>query len=392
MFIKLIFQLLLGYVRIEVEGYYVEKFINICTNRKILIWNLKRNNSVKLLLNIGINNFKKISEISRKTNCKIKIIKKMGIPFFLHKYKKRKIFFISLVIIFILIFISSKYIWNIEIKVQDNLEIDNIQKDLEEIGLKNGTLKKKIDKNKIINEIRLKRDDISWVGIDIKGTTVNVNIAKAKDAPEIISNSDYCDIIASKPGEIMKITAQNGTSMVKPGDLVQAGDVLIGGFIEGKYTEKRKVHSLGEVIAKVKYELTEEMSFFEEYYQKTGKSEKKYEVYINNFKITLYKNLSKFNCFETEENEKNVKISPKLYLPISINRITNYEIELYTRNNTKEECIKFLSDKLEKELNEKIENKESIVNKYIKTEDKENSVVVTLIYEVLENIGVNKKE
>ena len=37
MFIKLLARLLFGYVRIEVEGYYIERFINICTNNKILI-------------------------------------------------------------------------------------------------------------------------------------------------------------------------------------------------------------------------------------------------------------------------------------------------------------------------------------------------------------------
>ena len=392
MIIRLILSLLLGYVRIEVEGYYVERFINICTNKKFLIWNLKRKNGVNLLLNIGITDFKKISKICKKTNCKVRILKKRGIPFLLNKYKKRKIFVISLVIIFILIFISSRYIWNIEIKVQDNMEIEDIQQDLENIGLKRGILKKNIDTTQIINEIRLKRDDISWVGIDIEGTCVKVNIVKAKESPEIIDNSDYCDIIASKPGEITKIVAQNGTAMVKTGDFVQVGDILIGGFIDGKYTERRKLHSLGEVIAKVKYELSEEVAFYEEHYQKTGNSEKKYEININNFRIKLYKNLSKFMLFDTECEEKNIRIFQNFYLPISIKRITNYEEKVENRNNTKEECIKFASDKLEQELNKKIENQEAIVNKYIKTEEKEKSILVTLTYEVLENIGVSKKE
>ena len=92
MYIRLLLNLLLGYVRIEIEGYYVERFINICTNKKILIWNLKREKGVKLYLNIGINDFKRLSSIAKKTKCKIKILKKRGIPFFLSRYKKRKIF------------------------------------------------------------------------------------------------------------------------------------------------------------------------------------------------------------------------------------------------------------------------------------------------------------
>ena len=163
MYIKLLLGILLGYVRIQVEGYYVERFINICINRKIFIWNLKREKGVKLFLNIGINDFKKISKIAKKANCKIKIVRKRGIPFLLHRYKKRKIFVVFLLVISLLIFISSRYIWNIEVSVEDNLTVENIENDLEKLGLKQGVLKKTIDSNRIINDLRLNRNDIAWV-------------------------------------------------------------------------------------------------------------------------------------------------------------------------------------------------------------------------------------
>ena len=34
MYIAILLRLILGYVRIEVEGYYIERFINICQNKK----------------------------------------------------------------------------------------------------------------------------------------------------------------------------------------------------------------------------------------------------------------------------------------------------------------------------------------------------------------------
>ena len=92
--------------------------------------------------------------------------------------------------------------------------------------------------------MRLKRNDISWMGIDIKGTNVIVKIVKAHEKPEIVDISEYCNIVAKKGGVITKIVAQNGTALVNVGDTVQKGDVLIEGKIEGKYTESRKVHSL----------------------------------------------------------------------------------------------------------------------------------------------------
>lgn len=233
-----------GYLYVEIEGYYIEEFINLCLKNKIKIWNIKKENQTKIYLNIAKKDFKKIRKICRKTNCRVKIKRKNGFPFIFYKYKKRKIFMLFLLLIAIMIYISSKYIWNIQIDIENNDNLENIEKDLEDLGLKRGRLKKDIEVNQIIREIQLKRDDISWMGIEILGTNAIVKIVKMEEEPKIIDSSEHCNIVASKAGVITKIIAQDGTALVKPGDFVQKGDILIAGYIEGKYTEPRYVHSL----------------------------------------------------------------------------------------------------------------------------------------------------
>ena len=43
------------------------------------------------------------------------------------------------------------------------------------------------------------------------------------------------------------------TQYIKKGETVKKGDVLVQGWLEGKYTDNRYVHAEGEVIAKVWY-------------------------------------------------------------------------------------------------------------------------------------------
>ena len=391
MYIKILLSLLLGYVRIEVEGYYIERFINICTNRKILIWNLKREKGVKLYLNIGIKDFKLLTQIAIKTKCKIKILKKRGIPFLLHRYKKRKISIIFLIIMLGAIFISSNYIWNIEIWVEDDLVVENILEDLKSLGISKGKLKSKIDTEKVINEIMLKRNDIAWMGIDLKGTNIKVNIVKVAESPEIISDTDYSDIIAKKSGIITKITAQNGTAMVNIGDEVKKGDILIVGYMEGKYTDKRYVHSLGEVEAKIFYKESICVEFNEEVYKKTGRKENKYQINFNETKIKLYNKLSKFEFYDSNVKEHILKITNNFYLPISITKIVNEEKIKETKNYNLREAIDIGIKRLTPKIEEQIENKENIVNKKVETEEGTSSVIITLIYESIENIVENKK-
>ena len=361
MYIAILLRLILGYVRIEVEGYYIERFINICQNKKILIWNLRRKKGVKLYANIGIQDFKKLKPILRKTNCKIQILKKRGIPFVINKYKKRKVFAVFLILIVLGVYTSSKFIWNIEIQVEENLLIEDIEEDLYNLGLKEGILKSKINTEEIINEIRLERNDISWIGIDIKGTNAIVKIVKASEKPDIIDNSDYCNIVATKSGIITKIIAQNGTALVNVGDNVQAGDILIAGYMDGNYTERRYVHSLGEVQAKISYSESEKIFYNQEILTETGNEEKKFQIKFNNFQINFYKTLSKFKIYDTIYTEKNLKIFSNFYLPISVTKIINKEQVKEKKSYSLEEAIEIGKERLSKKIEDKIENKENIL-------------------------------
>ena len=81
--------------------------------------------------------------------------------------------------------------------------------------------------------------------------------------------------------------------MVKQGEEVKEGDVLIAGWMEGKYTGKNYVNATGSVKAKVLYTQTEKIDKKVTKKEETGNSENKYAIKFNNFKINFYKTLSK---------------------------------------------------------------------------------------------------
>ncbi|MCI9286856.1 MAG: sporulation protein YqfD [Clostridia bacterium] len=221
MFFKILLYYIFGYVNISVEGYFIERFINICISKNILLWNMKRKKSSFLYTNIGMKDFRKMKEIAKITKCRVKIQRKRGLPFLLNKYKKRKIFAISLAVILLLIFGTSNFVWNIEIVGNNTIETSEIMKDLNENGLKTGMIKQKINTKEVINNIRLKRNDIAWIGVNIKGTNAIVSIVEADKKPEIIDEKEYCNIVTRKDGIITKINVQNGTALVKEGDIVK---------------------------------------------------------------------------------------------------------------------------------------------------------------------------
>ena len=391
MFFKIFFSYILGYLRISIEGYYIERFINICKKRNITIWNLKRNKNTMLFFNVRIKEFKEVCKIVKQLNCKLKIRSKKGLPFLMYKYKKRKAFAILLIIVFFIIGLSSMYVWNVDIIEENNQELPNIRQDIEEAGIKLGTLKSKINSKEIINKIRLKRNDVAWMGIEKKGTNIIVKLVKADQKPEIVDTNEYCNIVSDKTGVITKINAQNGTANVKVGDTINKGDILINGWMEGKYTGIRYVHAKGEIEAKVWYTKNKKIPYILTQTRETGNQENKYSLKINNFEINFLKKYSKFEIYDTIETDSKFRIFSDFYLPISVVKTTFKEKENYTQKYTLEEAKTLGIEELQEELKKEIKDEKKIVNKNINTYEKEDGVEIYVTYEVLENIGTNEK-
>lgn len=391
MFLKIWLNYILGYVNIKVESFYIERFINIAISKSILLWNIKRKKSSILYANVSIKDFKRLRKIAKKTKSIVKIEGKKGIPFVMYKYRKRKIFLILLLIILMMLIISSNFIWNIQIEGNETISKQEILEELEKDGLKTGTNKNKLDTNSVINKIRLSRDDIAWIGINLKGTNAIVEIKEAKKAPDIINENEYCNIVSDKQGMITKINVQNGTANVNEGDIVNIGDTLVLGYLEGKYTGIRYVHSVADIEAKIWYSKKEKFYYNNQIKVPTSATENRYSIKINNFKINLYKTLSKFQNYDTINSNKKLMIFSNFYLPIELIKTTNYEYEKKDITYTEEELKSMAVTKLEEELKKEIKNEEKIINKQVNTCGNEEYIEVEVIYEVLENIGIEEK-
>lgn len=391
MYIKILLNYILGYVNIIVEGFFTERFINICMSKDILLFNIKRDKSTIIYANVGIHDFKNAVQIAKQTKCKIKIKRKSGLPFIFNRYRKRKIFVGALAVIICTVIYLSNFIWNIEIEGADNIDSYELMQTVNNEGLTVGKLKNKVDLKSIINKIRLDREDIAWIGIDLKGTNAIVKVVPADSKPEIIKEDEYCNIISNKEACIIKVNAQNGTPLVKEGDIVKLGTPLIAGWMEGKYTGTRYVHAEGTVQAKVWYTHKIRVYFKQTEKTRTGNEEKKYTININNFEINLYKKLSNFENYDTIKEQKKLKLFSNLYLPAGLTISNNYEVVNNDITYNQEEAKEIGINKAKEELDKNLQNKENLLNTYINTYQNDEYVDVEVIYEVKETIGTKEK-
>lgn len=386
---KFILNYILGFYIIQVDGFYIERFINICLKENIFLWGIVRKKSSLITAKIGMYDYERAKEIARNCQAIVEIKRKIGLRFIIEKYKNRKAFFITVIIACIAIFTLSKFVWKVEINSDADINKNEIREELQKEGVKIGALKSKIDSEKIVNDIRLEREDIAWIGIKIEGSKVLVNIVMATKKPEIVNEEEYTNIVAKKDGEIQKIVAKNGTAMCKKGDKVKKGDVLIAGYMQGAYTDRYYVNSMGEVKAKINYTEKSKISKKENKKEETGKRNRKFAIKINNFKINFFKKLSNFKNYDTIYASKKIKIFPNSNFEIEFIKYTLNEISVEQIEHSKEEAKLLGEEEAKKKLNEKISG--DIINEKTTIEEYSTYYMVTVEYEVVEDIGTKEK-
>ena len=178
MFLENTWRYVRGYINIKVEGFFTERFINLCMNKNIELWNVKKINEAEIVASIKYKDYKKVEEISEIT--KTRLIKNYakGIPDLTIRYKKRKMFVGIFFFAFLCVYIYSSRIWQIEIVGAFTIPIEELWNELKIEGVKNGIKKSDLDYDKIKNNIYVRRNDVAWIGFTIKGTKAYVEVVE----------------------------------------------------------------------------------------------------------------------------------------------------------------------------------------------------------------------
>ena len=134
------FLFLKGYLLMEISGYGAERFINLCKLKDIYLWELKPYAN-KYLMKISVRDFNMLEEIIHKTDVKVDILKKYGLPFFFQKKHSRAYNMIFLIIAMSLIFISNLFVWKIEFSGNLTVSDEQIEDFLKKHDVDIGSLK-----------------------------------------------------------------------------------------------------------------------------------------------------------------------------------------------------------------------------------------------------------
>lgn len=379
-----------GYVIIEVYGFSVERFMNLATNKGIYLWNVYRQGN-KLVMNVSIKGFKMLKSCTRKTRCRVKVRQKIGLPFILHKYRKRKIFLLGALITGFILFMLSSILWTIEINGNERFSDHDILAILEKEGCQIGVSLNKINCDEIEDRILSDYPDISWISMEIKGSGLFVNIEEAVEKPDI-KKTDLppANIVADKDCLIEYIVTRSGKPLVKKGDVVKKGDMLVTGELEivndDQTVRYAYVKADADIKGKVYYKIEDEVPYA--YTEKNYTKRKKYEFFI---RITSHKwkVFGPFKSFQNYDKSSEVK---EFYffgykLPFEVVKDIHYEYKPVEKEYNKQEAEELLEKKINKFIDKSFDDSVQIIDKKIVYTNKKDRLACDVKLTVLINIG-----
>lgn len=364
-----------GILEIELSGIYPEKIFSFLAQNRINVWNSRFENQ-KIRLYITVKDFKRLPKILKKSGIRVHILRKKGFPFFIKKYRKRFGIFMGIILFFAILQFMSGYIWIIDVTGNKTVTDGEILNSCESLGIKVGTKKSQIDTKNTVQDLLLKTDKLSWGSFNIEGCRLSVNVTEI--TPKGEDNSIATNLKAKSDGVITKIDVTSGNCVVKVGDTVKKGDILVSGIIENA-NDTKFVHSIGSVEARIEENITFEEEIIKNVKYPTGKVKTKKVLEIFNLKIPLYLGKTKGE-FETVKDKETLKLfSQKLPIILHTKEFT------FINEKIEKQTVKEISETLEKRLlKSESENGFTIKNKEILVKD--NNVILNALITKTEDI------
>jgi len=271
-----------GYVVVKVTGGRLREFIFKLSVSDIKLWDLKNITDGFIIVNMYVDDYKLFCKISRKYGCKDTVIDRFGLPFFINKFKKRYVLTVGMILFVLCMYLLSSIIWKIEISGLEYTNKDVILNELDDMGITKWKRISDINNNMIANELMMRLEDMAWVGVEHKGTVLSITFVE-KTLPD--HSAGVYDLVATKNGILSKFIPLSGIPLVKEGDTVTKGQVLVEGI--EKYESGESIIPRAVVEASVWYRTETQVPLTVETRTRTGRESSYIDINLFGLKLRI---------------------------------------------------------------------------------------------------------
>ncbi len=287
MFLLRFFRYLRGYVCFTVQGEFIERFLNLVARDHISTWDGRKRGDTYTGY-VSASAYKKMRAHAKKTGVRLRVTHKVGAPFRRQQYRKRSGLLVGLGVFSAFLLAMSGFIWRIEVNGNQAVTEDSIIGVLEELGIKPGTLRHRIDVRDTERRAMLELQDLSWLALNIDGSVIRVEVSESIKPPEMVDPNLPCNIVADKAGQIIRLQVYDGQPLVQKGEAVLPGDIIVSGVMEDRRGQNRLKHALADIQARVQDTLVVDVPLDQVEYQETGEILTRNYLTLLNYELPVF--------------------------------------------------------------------------------------------------------
>ncbi|MCL1819919.1 MAG: sporulation protein YqfD, partial [Oscillospiraceae bacterium] len=229
------------------------------------------------------------------------------------------------------LFALSLFIWDMNVYGNEKIPKERIMRELGELGVGIGTLRRNIDSKELQNRMILRIPELEWLAVNVKGSRASVEVREKEPKPDIIARNVPCNIVARKAGLITSINTLEGAAAVTVGQAVEEGQLLVSGLVNSNIIGMRQVHAMAEVTARTWYEYTSVIPSYATGKNYTGREKKRGAIVIAGRRFNLYWGKSETVNADKTVDRKTLSIGGSFTLPLVwvVETLTEYEPTQY---------------------------------------------------------------
>lgn len=246
---------LFGYVRFRMIGRGREAFLNAAAARGIPLWAIRKKGP-DCGANAYARDYRTLARLARENGIRLRTERKYGLPFCRTALKRRPGIAAGLAVFLLLQMFLASRVWQIRIVGNDQVPTEKIVQAAAEQGIRTGMIGASLDiQDAQLNFLR-QLPELSWVAVNRLGSRVTIEVRERQLQPEIIPADEPCNIKARLGGVIVRAEAEDGFAVVREGDVVQAGDLLVEGMRTDSSGATVLHHAHGRVLARTTHVYT----------------------------------------------------------------------------------------------------------------------------------------
>ncbi len=253
---------LTGYVGFSAEGGSPARFLQAAADSGIPLWHVRRE-GITLSACCAARHYARLRRPARRAGLRLHLTGRRGLEFHLRRLRGRSGLAVGLVLSLLLWQLLSCRIWAVTVNGNDTLPEDSVRRTVQEWGVYVGAPIKTLDIETIRLEALCRVEGVAWLTVNLEGSVAHVELLESDPPIDIRTTDPPSNLIAARDGWILRTEIYGGEALVRPGDAVAAGTLLVSGAtIADKSLLLRR--SVGRVIARTERELSVAVPFAEE--------------------------------------------------------------------------------------------------------------------------------